>query len=402
MQHTAKSVPLTDITVGVNVRLPNRYSIPNLAADIMQRGLITPILCWLTALKVIEVLQGHRRLAAIKWIEQNNPAAFSKWFGKGVPIIMVDGITADEALTMKVDHGNELSLSDPFELQMCANLLFQSNHTEEFVIIELASLMERLNPMKSDKSKELATMRVDLADAKEKKDATRAAKLEEGIVKLLFEYRRGMVQNLHNTFRCPDVVMAALYFKATGETPDGYAGEYLPKLTTGQVTALWKAHKDDLEIRDGKGLPKYSKKLVGPNFREKWAQLIEAEKRVDSEPETTRPKAMSAKDIDAEVKEGKWSSPFAHALCLHFLGNKQVEGLAEMDTRSYQVELVAKHDPKAYESFKKTFLEIEGEVIALNKDAKPTATEKKVAKLDGHADFAGVAVPGTQPVKAKK
>ena len=378
MEHQSVRIPFSDLHIGENVRLPGRYNLPPLAEAIAQQGLITPIIAWKDQTGKVTVLQGHRRKAAIGLLKENNPTAFKKHFANGVPVTLVSGITEAEAMEMKVDHGNELSLADPFELQLCANLLFKAGLTEEAVSVDLCGLMERLRPMKADAKKKLDELRTNLATAKTAKDNQKAGEIDGLISKHIADYRRGMVQNLHNTFRTPEVVMAALYKEASGETPKGYEKVDLPKLTTADVTALWQAAAKDFKVMK-EGLPQFNKRNPGPEFRAKWTGIIDAQKKKASEtPDTTpRPKAKSAKDVVAALESGEFSAPLSHAMQQWFLG-KEVSNLRQLDENAHYAELVAKHDPKAWESFIKDAKGLEAEVLDLNQSAKPVKGKEAV------------------------
>jgi hypothetical protein len=275
-------------------------------------------------------------------------------------------------MEIKVDHGNEQSLADPYELQMCANLLFRAGLTEEAVAINLCGLMDRLKPMKANVKKKLDEYRANLSTAKAEKDTQKAGELEALITKTIAEYRRGMVQGLHNTYRCPEIVHAALYKEAAGETPKGYEKVPLPRLTDAMVTSLWQAHKKDMEATGADGLPKFSKRQPGPAFREKWATLLEAEAKAAAsmEVEAPRAKSKSAKDLLAALEEGTFSSPLAHAMLQFSLG-KDVPGLHDLDLNAHFAELVAKHDPKEWANFLKGAKTLEAEVVGLEAKAKP-------------------------------
>jgi hypothetical protein len=391
MQFTTEHVTLESIIVGRNVRLPALMKIEELAADIHDNGLLTPISVY-EVVGGFEVIQGHRRAAALARIYKAEPVHFASLFPNGVPVTVVTGITYEEAQVMKIDHGNEVSLADPMELQLCANLLFAQGKTEKDVVVRLAALMDRIKPMKADKAKKYTTMLADAELWKEKGNLTNAREKQAEAEKFLFEYRRGMVQNLHNAYRCPWIVMAALYFKATGEKApenadfwfEGLDKEIIPAGVTYQhVNSLWKAFEKDLTIvKDG--VMVHSKRNPGPDFLKKWSEVVSelTKKAEDSESATPRAKAMSAGEMETELKEGKWLSAFGQLLTRHHRKESGVDStrLATLDKASLYAEILMAKAPEEWASSVKLAEAIIQENIEATKQVPEAQPEPKKAK----------------------
>lgn len=353
-EYTSALLPMKAIYMGRNVRLPALMKIAELAADIAENGLLTPILVYEVKPRGFEVIQGHRRLHSIQSLAEE---AFEKHFSRGIPVTVVTGVTYDEAQLMKVDHGNEVGLSDPMEIQLCGNILFSQGKSEKEAVIRLAALMDRIKPMKSEKLKKYQTM---LADAKllTIKGMTEEAKAKlKDAEDFLFNYRRGYIQNIHNAWRCPTVVMAALYLKATGTAPekgtDFFTEQKLPKgITYQHVTSLWKAFEKDLTHKDETGKLKYNKTLPGPDFTAKWNEICtELNKAAeDSESGGTRAKAMSAGDMEKELTEGKWQSNGFQMLTRHHRKEEGVDTarLMALDKLAFLAELLSERAPKEW------------------------------------------------------
>lgn len=355
-------IAFTAIKMARNVRLESRYNLPPLMEDIRANGLKTPLSVYQKD-GAYELLQGHRRTRAIALLKETDPKRFKELFNEGVPCIVREVANERDVARFKVDHGNELSLTDPFELQLCASMLFNANFKEREVIVELAGMMDRISPMKPDKRQAI-------------ENATTQAEKDD----ILFKYRRGLVQGLHNAHRCPPVVMAALEHKATGEQIEGYEGQYLPKLTTSQVTSLWKAHGEDLKVEHEDGRPVFSKTRPGPKFREKWDKIVESAQKADADREegVVREKAMSGKDMKAEVKDGKWLSAFGTLITKHHSGDKSVGDLTPYDETCYLAELVKEADPKLWKQVVKAAKAIEAKINKEN--AEVTEAEATAAK----------------------
>jgi len=280
-------------------------------------------------------------------LKETDPKRFEELFGKGIPCIVREVSGPRDVARFKVDHGNELSLTDPFELYKCVKMLFDAGFTEIEAVVEVAGMMERISPMKPERRREIEA----LATPKEREKA-------------LAEYRRGFIQGLHNIARSPLIVEAALEYKASGEPVEGFEDQYLPKLTISQVGSLWKAHSEDLKVQREDGTPVFSKRSPGPKFREKWEKIVEISKKreADQDEGVVRDKAMSGKDMKAELKDGKWLSKFGHLVTKHHAGDKSVGDLSQYDYTCYMAELVKEADPKLWKQVEKSAKAIEAEV----------------------------------------
>lgn len=370
MKHTPKNITLENIFMGDNVRLPQNLRLAGLKEDIENRGLMEPITVVERDGDKYEVVKGHRRTTAITQIRETAPKAFQKLFGKGVPTFVLSGLTDEEIMEHKVDHGTEESLTDPHEVQMCANLLFAAGHTEGDVAIQLCGLFDRISPMKQKSRNELDELRAKKGEAEEKGLATEAAVAQRDIDELVKNYRRGLVQNLHHAHRCPDIVMAALYFKASGEVKNGFDAKELPStLTTGQVKKLFKAFQSDMEILED-GAPKYNKGRPGPNFVEAWEKIL-TDDRTDAKGKKEKAaKSMSAKDIQTEISEGTYRSHIAINVSRHCSGEKDIEGIPADDLNAYYGQLVSTHQPDLWTDIINEAKSIEKSLTEQDKEAK--------------------------------
>jgi hypothetical protein len=384
-------VNLKNITTGRNVRLPSLMKVEELAADIHDNGLMTPLTVFQKGQEFLTIA-GHRRGSALHKIYNEEPEHFAKLFPKGIPVSVASGITEAEAEAMKVDHGNEVGLQDPMELQLCANILFQQGLTEKAVVIRLAALMDRIQPMKADAAKKYRQMLSDAELWKEKGNLTEyRAKLAEAYTFLL-NYRRGKIQNLSAAFDCPDVVMAALYFKSTGERPPKESGFAVPEkevipngITYEHVKKLKAAFAKDLAVIEN-GTSKYNKRVPGPEFLAKWNEIIAdlKKKADDAEGKVPRDKAMSAGDMESELKSSKWNSKGFQILTRHHRNEKDVDmaQLKGYDQIAYTAELLSSRAPKEWADCVKLAEAIEAEMIAATQNVVPEAP-KVVKKATG-------------------
>jgi len=378
MQKTLERVPVDQLGFGVNFRLPNLYNLVGLQTDISQHDLQEPLMVRDNGNgDQKEILRGNRRGRAILNIREDNPDRFAELFGGGVECIVVSDVSDEEALILKVDEGTKQPLTHPYEIQLAANMLFDAGLAEADVAVQLSDLIDKISPMKAAARKELEALQVKRVDAEKQglKDYVKTVDTE--IREFTGKYRRGFCQNLNNTYRCPDKVKHALFFHACGERHSlDTTDEYLPKLTQSQVTSLWKAHKKDLDIVDeGKTVSKYNKRVTGPNFNKRWAELIAKSKEADSkEPSETKPKAMSAKDMLAEVSDGKFKSDVAILACKWHAGNKEaINDLISADEQAYAANLVRDGEPDLWKKVVKAASRIEKSIAAeADKEATPS------------------------------
>lgn len=389
---STKSVQLGELVTGRNVRLPSLMKIEELYEDIHENGLITPLTVFMKG-KVALVIAGHRRRAACQMLFDREPKIFAKHFPNGIPCTVASGITEAEAEAMKVDHGNEVGLSDPMELQLCVNILLFMGLTEKAVVIRLAALMDRIKPMKADKAKKYRQM---LADAELRKEQGNMleynAKIQEAYTFLL-NYRRGMIQNHAAAYECPDVVMASLYFKSTGERPPQESGfavdkdEVIPDgLTYDHVKKLRAAFAKDLDTRVD-GVCPYTKRVPGPEFLGKWEEIkVEMKQKTeDASSKTPRDKAMSAGDMDEEIKKAKWSSKGFQLLTRHHRNEKDIDMtvLKGLDSIANIAELLATRAPDEWVNCVKLGEAIEKEMIAATQNGTKPPIQKPAKVVGG-------------------
>jgi len=316
-------------------------------------------------------LQGHRRGLSLEAFAKRNPGLFKSRFPDGIPCNVVpDGIDPTPYL---IDHGNQLPLRDPYELQLCADRLYAQGHTEKSVANEMHSLFTRviggLKGKRRDKVKELDTV---IAKAKADKDFTTLPKAEADKATEIAAHHRGTCQHLKNVWRSPDCVRHAMVFKATGEVPQG-AETPLPSLTVAQVTELVKAL--DVDVRDVSG--EYSKALPGPAFNTAWQKIVAAAVKKASEPTTVATKSVSSKDIKSTGEA--LSSQGLKRLCDKLSDSTDRTDITDIDKDLFALELVKKHDNGLY----KKVIKRGDEILKQKQKAGKAEAE---AKLEAEAD----------------
>lgn len=351
MKTIEKFVPLEDLHVGVNVRI--NLMLDSLIPSIMQDGLHTPLM----VNSDLKVIRGHRRELSLNSIKKSNPERFAELFPKGIPVVQVTGATDVELAKLHVDQGNVLQLSDPFELQLASNMLFAVGMTEAEVANHLAGLIDVFAPMKPERRRELDKIRD-----------------TEGDIAYFREYatlRRGYVQALRAAWQCPDVVMEALRYKATGILPDGKDEADMPRLTNAIVTKLSKTFGDDMGILNQNGVPKHSKIDPGPGFNAAWKDQVEKTIKNAGKEKNIRAKAWGGTKILDQVKV--LASLTLKALCLQHAGKDvNASAIIEADMEMYYFELIKKHDPDLFAETINVGKEIEAARVKAKDEAAET------------------------------
>lgn len=372
MKYTNAMVEIGSLVTVENPRIPNRMLLSSLKDNISGVGLLEPLMVADLPNKkgVLQVVKGHRRLAAMMEILSENPVRFNELFPKGVPVLKVSDVTNEEIVALKLDHSEQLGLSDPHELQRSANMLFAIGKVEADVAVSLAGLIDKISPMNDKARQKLAALKAVEEKAVKEGNAAGIELAKRDIRDFIFQYRRGFVQNLHAVYRCPDVVMASLYKKACGETPKEFAGQYLPPITTSEAVNLYKLHAKDCETKEN-GVPVFNKAVTGPEFNKRWAELSTKHQEAEGKVKETRPKAMSSKDMAEEAKSYK--SALAVKLTNKHTGESSATDILVLDDDAYRAGLVKKYDSKAWETMLKLANEIEAKLIADMKAATPKA-----------------------------
>lgn len=357
MEKELRDVDAGLLFLGENPRIPNLEYIEELAQDIRENGLKTPLVVADIGSK-FRVLQGTRRTKAIGWLKENDRTFWDENFANGIPAYVYSGLSEREMVNIIIDHGNIQGLTDPMELQQAANMLFVAGYNEKQVVIQLAGLLEKFTPMKSDIRKEWLAK---LARVKEamKTDPEWALQTQQEADTLLFNNRRGKIINIHNAFRCPTIVMQALWLKSTGEihpdTPKDLAKSMPRSLTYGHVGQLYKAFKADIEA-DETG--EVSKESPGPVFWAKWKEIGDKIRKdaLEKAAGATRAKAMSASDMFKDVEERAWKSKGFLQLSTWHAGKGDVtkEQLLPLDAIAAVAETVAEGDPDLWADVVKT------------------------------------------------
>lgn len=391
-------VALSTIFAGQNVRLPGLAHTDELYEDIKANGLKEPPWVFSTGENLYEMIRGHLRLICLDRLESDEPARFLELFPKSeIEVVLLTDLTYEQAQIEKIDHGNENPLINTMEAQMCATLLFNAGLTESQVATQLAGLMNRIKPMKADKRKELDLLKKDVVTYRETGRFDDIPEKERQIAQLQLDYRKGWIQNMKAIWRCPNIVMATMWLKATGvrnwtESLDIEIADevYLPsRLQVDQAkNKLWPAFKKDLAISVNGACP-YNKRVPGPNFNEAWDTICTKSKEKEDAPETVRAKAYSKEELKTHSEN--FDSQGFKLLCEAHRRNPEVDPnrLKELDKIAYFAELVCERSGDEWTEFVALAKNLEAlkiaeqkEVEAAEKDTTVTPPKEKAAKKD--------------------
>lgn len=388
MQKELLNIDLGALVLGENPRIPNLEYIEELSEDISANGLKTPPIVTPINKTQFRILQGTRRFKALIRIFENNPARYEEILSDGIPCNVMTDVTEEEMVDLIIDHGQIQGLTDPMELQLAANMLFRANKTERQVVVSLAGLLEKFTPMKQDIRKEWLD-KLDRVKAAREHDPEWALQMQNEAEILLFNTRRGKIQNIHNAYRCPDVVMQALWLKATGDyhtnTPEDLIKTMPRTLTYAHVGQLYKSHKADIEADETNEV---SKANPGVQFWAKWNEIVEKLRKeaLDKADGKVRAKAMSATDMMQDFNERVWKSQGFLSLTQFHAGKGEVtkEPLLALDAIAAAAEIVSDGAPEVWADVVKTADAIIKERAAANREkaaaAKVVKTRKKVRK----------------------
>ncbi|MCK4814308.1 hypothetical protein KA005_00945, partial [bacterium] len=237
-------------------------------------------------------------------------------------------------------------------------------------------------------------LRKDVATYHESGRQTDVPEKERQIAELLLNYRKGWIQNMKAIYRCPDIVMATMFLKATGErnwkgilSVDIADETYLPSnLQVDQAkNKLWPAFKKDLAISVSGACP-YNKRVPGPNFNEVWDAICVKSKEKENSPETVRAKAFSKEELKTD-SEGYNSQGFT-MLCSFHRRDPEVDPnrLKELDRIAYFAELVSERGGDEWTQLEALAKNLEAlkiqeqkEIEAAEKDTTVTPPKTKAA-----------------------
>jgi hypothetical protein len=387
MKKELKDIQHDAIYRGRNVRLPGNANEEELYQDIKINGLKQPMLVFGVG-DLYEVVQGHLRAASLDRLKEEEPDRFAELFPDGtIQCMVLLDATYEQAQLEKLDHGQENPLTSPMEVQLSMNFLFDAGLKEIEIAVQLAGLMNRVSPMKATTRKEIEQLNRDVEMYRKEGRFVDVEEKLKKIAQLQLDYRKGKIQNCKAIWKCPHIVMATMWFKATGGERS-WVGQldididektYLPtQLQVAQVAkTLWPAFSKDLGILvDGK--PKYNKQIVGPNFSEAWTKICDKSVEREAAPDTVRAKAFSKDELKAD--EEKWLSAGFTLLCRSHRRETDVDPsvLAVLDKNAFYAEILAERAPDEWATAVVLAKNLKEEIIAneaeVNAAAKAGAT----------------------------
>ncbi len=409
MKQELKDIEIEAIYRGRNVRLPGLAHEEELYQDIKANGITKHMLVFGVGV-TFEVIQGHLRDAALDRLAEEEPARFKELYPSGkIQCLVLSDCTFEQAQLEKLDHGQENPLTNPMEVQLVMNFLLDANKTEAQIAVSMAGLMNRVSPMKANKKKELDQLNRDIEMYQKEGRFVDVAEKQRQAAQLLLDYRKGKIQNCKAVYSCPHIVMAAMWYKATGGERnwegqldiDIPADTYLPSVL--QIDAIRKklavAFEKDLLIKEN-GLCPYNKRIPGPNFNSEWTILCDKSSEKESSEAPVREKAYSKQNLIDDEK--KWQSNFGRLLCQAHRRVAEVDPnlLAKLDKIAFFGELVADRAPDEWVELEKLAKGLEKEVNANNKEVEAQAKGTEATPPPETAETAATIV--NRPDRASK
>ena len=193
---TLMQVLLQVIHVVSNPRAAFNFNCKPLTADILERGLQTPLVAARGGEAdapegELELCRGHRRLRCLEEIAAEHGDKFAEMFSEGIPVLVYDYLERADIEELKVDDGNTQPLGSKFEALNCALSLFNAGATESIVANALNGLLDRvIGKISPKQAKEIKALEVKVKDG----EMSESAKDLE-VEKIILAARRGTIQN---------------------------------------------------------------------------------------------------------------------------------------------------------------------------------------------------------------
>lgn len=321
----------------------------NLIDSIAEQGLETPLSGWMPeGEKRPQVLQGNRRLDAIRKLHAANRERFLRVFPDGkVPMKIFKGITSREAVRILMDHSmdrTKVPLTSKIEALNTVKHLYNQGYTERQV---MGLTWQGVSPImaRRDKFEELRTKMAAATSVKEKMD-------------ILFNSQKGNYQFLHRMSEAPDELLDFWKDAVKG----AHQGFNRQKDYEDLVMIHNKEMSDDRRSQNPKG---YNRQKPGPQFRQAFA---DAKASIKEPEKSTGPKPLTKSAMD-EFLDKEAVSKHSQTLAKIFLGLTPKGGFSAIDTQLSMIET-------AYDIDQKTMDLI---VDFLVKGQKPLSASKREA-----------------------
>jgi hypothetical protein len=165
------------------------------AADIMARGLLTPLAVYLPADGKSDnrMIRGHLRRASLPILEKIAPERYKELFADGVPCHVYTSLSPAEEQAMATDHGQEKELTRAELYQEVKQLL--GTASQDAITFRLRNTLDSICGHKKEaKRKEFAEMELKVASGEMPLSA---------MIKEYAKYRRGVMSPYYVAPRLP-------------------------------------------------------------------------------------------------------------------------------------------------------------------------------------------------------
>jgi len=343
-------------------------NIVDLAGKILLQGLLQPLLIW-DKDGDYYLLQGFRRFAALKHLQEHEPVRFKLRFPDGIPVRVVSGILDKDAMMLMADHDRD-SLSQ-YEVMLAFRKMKDAGHNEREIVCQFRKLLDTLYTTGKDAKARIA----ELDSMFEKAKTAREISIAQQDYR---KYRHGLWQQFLAMYKLPDHYWD--YYLKYNDTGKGFS------ITNSEVEKLGRAVIEDEKTVNGRNLKKYTRANPGPTYKLTFQSIIDGKERKktdkDNGNEETRKKSIPAKEIKDEID--RFSSNGFRMLCQKHIGiTTDMDELKDLDLLLLAAETLKAESPTIYKVFN-------DEVVRLNtlrlSDIDPTDT-KTVLDDDGYYPF---------------
>jgi len=296
-----------------------------LVDNIRSRGLETPPTSWIPeGAKIPQLLTGHRRNHALHIIIDKFNDDYERLFPNGFPMKVYLNLTLEQAMVIRDDHDMDdlkQRLESCVEVFNLVAVKFDLGWSERKIVANDWRTIARV--MGSGKTYgELVTETASMTNDRDKLDR-------------IFTSQRGNIQNLHQLFNGPDVLLA--FWKGA------IRGQHIGFAQKSHYTKLVQIFlKEQQETLLDPKAPRVSKKKPGPVFTQAFADF-KKEHLKGASTDDSKPKALKtaeredlAKSLNSKGLAQAVLASGGHNQCIAYI--KTIDGMLAMIETAYAIE----------------------------------------------------------------
>ncbi len=320
------------------------YNERALCDSIATSGIETPLVVRsFKGKKSVIILRGHRRFRAVGLLRKEQPTVFERLFIDGLPCVVMEDITDNEATEIMNDHGESKSLTNEAEIYQLIKGYYRIGLNENQTLSKVLTLLDEVKPLSGEARTDCESLKHMLETAKPAKREACLQAYTERVQKA----RRGIMQKYTQVYRNGSIVERCMFYVWTGLIPEGFEAEEMVKLTTGDVTKL---HR--LFVKAGKAAIETGVIVSANKPGKEWFEAFEAikaEKSTGKKEGETR-KSMARKDIIKPLEDGQIDSKSMSDVIRFHTGNKDVDAKVVLaaDILLAVAETMRDHNPELW------------------------------------------------------